>query len=81
VLSPRLYNSRTGLCLVCPVTQQAKGYAFEVLLPEGLGVQGVVLSDHLKRADWRVRQAEFIIRVPPDTLEEVRARVLPLLGG
>ena len=27
VLSPRLYNRRTGLCVICPATRQAKGYA------------------------------------------------------
>jgi mRNA interferase MazF len=41
VLSPRSYNAKVGLCLVCPVTQHAKGYVFEVALPEGLPVHGV----------------------------------------
>src|SRR5262249_45281579 len=52
VLSPRAYNEKAGLCLVCPVTNQAKGYPFEVALPGGLAVGGVVLSDHVKSADW-----------------------------
>ena len=30
IVSPRIYNSRTGLALVCPITNQAKGYPFEV---------------------------------------------------
>jgi hypothetical protein len=30
VISPRSYNRKTGLCIVCPATRQAKGYAFEV---------------------------------------------------
>src|ERR1043165_8139331 len=30
VLSPRSYNVKTGLCLVCPITNRAKGYPFEV---------------------------------------------------
>src|SRR5438045_2781762 len=60
VLSSRVYNSRVGLCLVCPVSNQAKGYPFEVELPAGLAIGGVVLSDHVKSADWQVRNAEYV---------------------
>jgi mRNA interferase MazF len=80
VLSPRAYNARAGQCLVCPVTQQAKGYPFEVAFPHGLAVQGVALSDHLKSADWRQRHSEFIATVPAELLDEVRAKLKPLLG-
>ena len=80
VLSPRVYNSKTGLCLICPITSHAKGFPFEVHLPEGLPVAGVVLSDHVKNNDWRDRHAEYIDSVPTDVLDEVRAKLLPLLG-
>jgi len=33
VLSPKSYNQRSGLALICPVTSQIKGYSFEVQLP------------------------------------------------
>jgi mRNA interferase MazF len=45
VLSPRSYHARTGLALVCPITRHAKGYPFEVALPAGFPVEGVVLAD------------------------------------
>jgi len=80
VLSPQSYNRRAGLLLACPVTNQAKGYPFEVLLPRGCGATGVVLADHVKNLDWRVRRAEKITRCPPAVLEEVLARLSPLLG-
>jgi mRNA interferase MazF len=80
VLSPHSYNAKVGLCLVCPVTHQAKGYAFEVKLPEGLPVQGVVLADHIKSADRRQRGSDPIASVPADVLDEVRAKLKPLLG-
>ena len=80
VLSPRSYNDKVGLCLVCPVTHHAKGYAFEVALPGGLPIQGVVLADHLKTADWRERGCEPIALVPAEVLDEVRAKLKPLLG-
>ena len=80
VLSPRAYNAKVGLCLVCPITYHAKGYAFEVPLPSGLPIQGVVLADHLKSADWLDRKCEFIARVSEPIVDEVRARLKPLLG-
>src|SRR6266478_99775 len=46
VISPGVYNRRVGLALFCPVTSQVKRYPFEVALPPGLPVSGVVLSDH-----------------------------------
>jgi len=81
VFSPHAYNSRSGLCLACPVTSQAKGYPFEVPLPDGLAVTGIILVDHVRSADWQVRHAECAGRVPPEVLEEVRARLMPLLGN
>jgi mRNA interferase MazF len=80
VLSPLSYNAKVGLCLVCPVTHHAKGYAFEVALPDGLPVRGVVLADHVKSADWRQRVSDHIATVPAEILDEVRAKLKPLLG-
>jgi mRNA interferase MazF len=80
VLSARSYNEKAGLCLVCPVTGQAKGYPFEVALPEGMPVAGVVLSDHVKSADWRVRNIAYAGQAPDVVLAEVRSRLRPLIG-
>jgi len=80
VLSPRAYNAKAGLCLACPLTNQVKGYPFEVAIPSGLPVQGVVLSDHVKSADWLERRAKLIGTAPKEVLDEVRARLQALLG-
>ena len=80
VLSPSVYNSKTGLALMCPISSHQKGYPFEVPLPKDLPVEGAILSDHLKNVDWKVRRAVFIGRVRPDVLTAVLNRVGPLLG-
>jgi mRNA interferase MazF len=80
VLSPAVYNKKSGLALVCPVTSRAKGYPFEVPLPAGLPVTGAILADHLKSVDWRERRAEFAAALPPEVLTEVVDRIAPLLG-
>ena len=79
VLSPGTYNARVGLALFCPVTSKEKGYPFEVRIPAGLPVSGVVLADQLKSLDWRARQAELAVRLPPQTTQEILQKLLILL--
>jgi len=78
VLSPMIDNVRSGLALACPITNQAKGYPFEVVIPAG--ATHVILTDHLKSIDWKARHAERLGRCPNDVRDEVRAKVAPLLG-
>jgi mRNA interferase MazF len=80
VLSPGAYNEKASLALVCPISSRVKGYPFEVPLPGGLAISGVVLSDHLKSLDWKQRKAEFVARVPAEVVSDVLARLAPLLG-
>src|SRR5947207_9506817 len=68
VLSPQNYNGVVGLALFCPVTNQVKGYPFEVAIPEGLAVTGVILADQVRSLDWRVRMAEFLCTAPDDVV-------------
>ena len=79
VISPKAYNAKVGLALFCPVTSSVKGYPFEVVLPEGGGVIGVVLADQLKSLDWRARKAKLIEAASSEVLAMVTARILPLL--
>jgi mRNA interferase MazF len=80
VLSPASYNKKRGLAIVVPVTNQVKGYPFEVQLPRHLKITGVVLADHLKSLDWRARNARFQDAAPPEVLTQVRHLVALLLG-
>lgn len=80
VLSPAAYNRKTGLALFCPVTNQTKGYSFEVALPEGSQVTGVILADQIKNLDWKARRIEFIARLPTSVTEEVLLKVSVLLN-
>lgn len=79
VLSPRNYNRKTGLCVLCPATRQAKGYAFEVAIENPDGSTSVVLADHLRNVDWKARNAQLMHRVSVDELSEVVARIEALL--
>jgi len=65
VISPKAYNAKIGLSFVCPITGQAKQYPFEVGIPSGLPVSGVVLADQLKSLDWRREKRITFALCPP----------------
>ncbi len=81
VLSPAAYNGKVGLAVLCPITRQIKGYPFEVLIPEGLSVGGVILADQVKSLDWQAREAELICALPPATVVEVLQKLNTLLSN
>lgn len=80
VLSPGIYNGKVGLAILCPLTNQIKGYPFEVLVPPGLSITGAILADQVKNLDWRARGAERICRLPRKTVVEVLQKVAALLS-
>jgi mRNA interferase MazF len=79
VISPKSYNRKVGLALVCPITSRVKGYPFEVELPHGLAARGAILCDQIKSLDWRARRAARLGAVPGAVMEEVTARLLVLV--
>jgi mRNA interferase MazF len=68
------------LAIACPITSQVKGYPFEVALPAGGAISGVVLADHVKNLDWQARRVEFAERAPSEVVTDVRERLRVLLG-
>ena len=80
VLSPGIYNEKVELAILCPITNQIKGYPFEVLMPDGLPVSGVILADQIKSLDWRVRNAEWICTLPSRVVVEVLQKLGILLS-
>jgi len=79
VLSPKAYNGKVGLALLCPVTSQVKGYPFEVIIPEGLPVSGAILSDQVKSLDWKARNIEKACSLPEESIKKVLQRVKTLI--
>lgn len=80
ILSPRAYNSKARLAIACPITSHVKGHPFEVPLPAGRKIAGVVLADHVKNLDWQARRAVFEAKAPADIVTDVRERLRVLLG-
>lgn len=79
VLSPAIYNGKTGLMLCCPLTTRIKGYPFEVEFVLN-SIRCAALSDQIKSLDWRARRARHKGEVDQEVLDEVLAKLKALLN-
>jgi len=80
VVSPKAYNKKTGLMVCCPITNQVKGYPFEVGIEGNANVSGTVLSDQFKSLNWRARRVVHKGNVDEAVLREVLGKIAALLG-
>ncbi|SJM91571.1 toxin of the ChpA-ChpR toxin-antitoxin system, endoribonuclease [Crenothrix polyspora] len=78
VLSPQAYNVKTGLLVCVPITNQIKGYPFEVKLSTS-DANGVVLADQVKNLDWRSRQAQYKGKISSGEMQEIKTKLATLL--
>lgn len=78
VVSPKQYNSKIGLALVCPISSKSKGYVFEVPITVK-NVPSVVLSDHVRSLDFVERGATKIQRAPAAVTALVQENIRKLV--
>jgi mRNA interferase MazF len=79
VLSPYAYNAKTGLLVCVPITNQIKGYPFEVRLLTS-DANGVALADQVKNLDWRSRQTQYKGKISSGELREIKTKLATLLA-
>ena len=79
VISPLIYNKKVGLAVFCPITSQIKGYPFEVIIPEGNKIRGVVLADQVKSLEYNSRKVQFISKLPLVATQEVLSKLMTLI--
>lgn len=65
--------------MIYPATRQAKGYQFEVPVRTADGATSVILADHVRSMDWKMRRSRRIEPVPAVVLDEVIGRLEALL--
>lgn len=78
IMSPKTYNLKTDLCIVCPITSKIKGYPFEVMV-NGKNISGVVLVDQIKSLDWKARGVSFIGKIKKASYKELEEKLQLLL--
>jgi len=77
VVSKDLFNSSTGLAIVCPLTNTERGFPFHVPIPENSNLTGGIMVEQVKSVDFRTRRAKRIERAP----DELLANVLSILDA
>lgn len=77
VLSPSIYNKKTGLIVCCPITPHIKGYPFEVLI--NAAENGAALSDQVKSINWANSKISHHGRASSVELAQIRAKLHALV--
>ncbi len=78
VVSSRVYNSKSHMALICPITSKAKNYPFEVSIAIGK-IKGVILTDQVRNVDWVNRKMEFVGKVDVEIIKMVQNRLVRLV--
>ena len=78
VLSSKVYNGKSGMMVVCPITSKTKQYPFEVELKTAK-LDGAVLIDQIRSLDWRARKTTFLEQLSPTLIAEIQERVIQLI--
>lgn len=81
VLSHRKFFAATGFAIVCPISGRVRPFPSSVVLPDGLPIEGEILTSHVRSIDALARPIRAVgAAVPADTLAEVRAKLAVLVG-
>ena len=71
VVSNTLFNQRTGLAIVCPITSTERGYPFHVAIADSPDIRGFVMVEQVKSMDFNARKAKLIGKASDGMLDEV----------
>lgn len=71
VVSKDLFNSHTGLAIVCPITNTDRSFPFHVPLPRKSKVTGFVMVEQVQSVDFHSRRAKRIQHRDDELLSEV----------
>lgn len=73
VISNTEFNRRTGMAILCPLTNTDRRFPFHVPVAGTGDLTGFVMVEQVKSVDFRARQARRIGTASPEVLEEVLA--------
>jgi len=71
VVSNTLFNSHTGLAMVCPLTKTNRKYPFHVKVPDQSSLNGFIMVEQIKAVDYESRKIKFVEKAPQVVLNDV----------
>lgn len=75
VVSNTYFNRRTGLVLVCPITNTKREYPLHVELKDSNALTGHIMVEQVKSLDYTARNAEFIEEAKKSVFSEVLSKL------
>ena len=71
VISNEIFNSKTKLAIVCPITNTNNRFPLHVPLDDRTKTTGVVLCEHVRALDISERGYKVIEEIPEDILSRI----------
>lgn len=71
VVSKDLFNSSTGMAIVCPITNTDRDFPFHVPIPKTSKLNGFVMVEQVKSVDFLARRVKRIEPLNEELLSEV----------
>ena len=71
VVSNDTFNAKTGMVIVCPITNTMNHFPLHVPLDERTKTTGCILCEHIRVLDIEARTYRVIEQLPDDILQQV----------
>lgn len=71
VISNNIFNEKTKLSIVCPITNTNNHFPLHIPLDDRTKTTGVIICEHIKALDLNSRTYQVIEDLPKDILQNV----------
>ncbi len=71
VISNNIFNEKTRLSIVCPITNTNNHFPLHISLDNRTETTGVILCEHIRTLDLNSRDYKIVERLPDDLLNKV----------
>lgn len=71
VVSNTLFNARTQLAMVCPITNTFRNVPFHIKVPSDSSLTGYIMVEQIKSVDYVSRQVQFLEKASDSVFNEV----------
>jgi len=71
VISNYVFNEKTNLTILCPITNTNSTFPLHIALDERTKTTGFILCQHVRALDLEARGYSFVEQIPDDLLKKV----------
>ena len=71
IISTKVFSQKTGLSLLCPISNSKKTFPLHVSLNNLNKTTGKVLCEHIRSIDYNAREIEYVEKISSEVMEDV----------